>query len=1049
MRSMPEISSPPHKTGRTRAMLVKAGLMPLVACSLAAAMMALPAAASAHRLRAVQPPQDTAATSWPELHGDPRLTGVSTDRTITSANAGTLGLQWMMQTTAAGFTSPVTGYNTTLKKTLAYVGNTDGDFEAINTANGSIVWSDNFGVPLYSTPVIHGNDVWMGTYVSGKVYKLNGATGAVECRVGLGTGTMMSSLTEATPPGGKPTVYFGVLDNGSVSGPIKAVNEATCKVEWSSVPYHRVTGTWASTSFGIDANGTPLTIIGTSNPDSTVYAVNAKTGKLVWSNRNLHPANNDVGSGVTISPPGKNGFAGGVAYYPGEDGWLYAIDLTTGTTLWTFNFRAATTPSSYKGGRSTAALDGNMLVFGTGTGVMAVNATTGKKMWDSATAWQPDTEIISSPLITGPPGQQVVVFGDMNGAVQVLSLASGQHLYSFQTGSYIMASPADTNGSILIQSGDGFLYSLGLGGTNSTSFPTTKITRPAAGATIRNPNSSTSKQANLKVSGTAVTQHSSPRVLVAIQRNGPNGPWWNSATRKWQPGPTWNGASVSANGGSASWDIKAPVTRAGAVWHVFARARDSDGEVDRSGASRTVTISPVTSGPRLGLSASWASPGSAIKASGKGFKPGESVKLTLPGTVLAKVTASSRGSFGTKIKIPTSASYGTFGVEARGLTSGREATAPLYVTSPWTQLGAGSTRSGFLPYDTVMNRVEVPDMIYRLKTSAEHNTGAAVKSSVAVANRVAYAGNDAGDLVAVHTVTGALAWRKTKTTTGGAITSSPAVDIKKSLVIVGSDGGSVFAFNSHSGKKIWSHNTGAAVNSSPAIAGGVVYIGSSNGNLYALGESSGKTIWKAPMSGAVNSSPAVDTKAKLVVAGDSHGDVTAFHISGSGAGTRAWRYGAGGAVNGTPLISGGTVYVGSNAGSEYALKESSGALKWARSLGGNPSATAALSKTTLFVGSSNGTFYSLAAGTGTVQWKADHCASQGAGVTGVAATVGVVFAECSDGTLNGYRNRGELVWLDKAGSSLFGTPAISDNAVLVGSGNTGLYVFTPFGLPMT
>lgn len=1046
MGSRSRISALTARARRKRLAGVNAGVIPLVACGVAVALAAVPASASAHRLSGGQGrTADTAAAQWPSFHGDPRLTGVSSDPTITSANAATLGLKWMTQTTAAGFTSPVTAANAKLGETLVYVGNTTGDFEAINAANGAIVWSDNFGVPLYSTPVIHGNDVWMGTYVSGRVYKINAATGAVECSVGLGTGTMMSSLTEATPPGGKPTVYFGVLDNGEISGPIKAVDEATCKVDWSAVPYPQMSGTWASTSFGIDANGTPLTIIGTSDADSTVYAMNAATGKEVWSNRNLHPDVNDVGAGVTISPPGKNGFADGVAYYPGEDGLLYAIDLTTGKTLWTFNYRAATTPSQYKGGRSTAALDGNVLVFGTGTGVMAVNATTGAQIWDSAKTWQPDTEIVSSPLITGPSGQQVVVYGDMNGAVQVLSLATGAHLYSFQTGSYIMASPADTNGSILIQSGDGFLYSFGLGGTNSTSYPTTKITSPAAGATVPNPNSGASKQANLTVSGTATTQHSPPKVLAALQRNGPNGPWWNSATGKWQPGPAWNTASVSTTGGTASWRVKAPVSRAGAVWRVFARAEDSDGEADPAGASQTVTISPVTSGPRLSLSASWASLGSDIKASGKGFKPAETVTLSLPGTVLAKATATATGSFSATVRVPPGTPYGTSGIDAHG-TSGREATAALYVTSPWTQLGADPARSGFLPYDTVLNRVEVPDKIYRMKPSAVHDTGAAIESSVAVANKVAYVGNDAGDFEAIRTVSGALAWHHT---TGGAIKSSPALDIGKGLVIVGSGDGNVYAFNARNGKTVWQRATGGAVNSSPTIAGGVVYVGSSDGKLYALDVTSGAVRWTAAMRGAVSSSPAVDTTANLVVAGDSAGDVTAFHTSGTAAGKQLWQHTTGGAVNGAPLISGGDVYVGSNDDNEYALSENTGAVKWAAGLGGVPSATAALSKTTLFVGSGDGTFYALSAATGTVQWNANGCSTPAAAITGVAATIGQVFLECSDGSFTGYRNGGEPVWFAQAGSSMSGTPAISDNAVLIGSGNHGLYVFTPFGLPMT
>src|SRR5262249_20204927 len=162
-------------------------------------------------------------------------------------------------------------------------------------------------------------------------------------------------------------------------------------------------------------------------------------------------------------------------------------------------------------------------------------------------------------------------------------------------------------------------------------------------------------------------------VLAAIQRNGPNGPWWNAATGKWQPGPAWNGTSVTATGGNARWSIKAPVTRAGAVWHVFARAKDSDGEVDPAGASETETVSPVASGARLGLSAASAAPGSAVTASGKGYKAGETVQVSVPGTILAKAKASATGSFSTTVKVPGSTPYGTSGLDARGLTSGRDA----------------------------------------------------------------------------------------------------------------------------------------------------------------------------------------------------------------------------------------------------------------------------------------------------------------------------------------------------------------------------------------
>jgi len=55
----------------------------------------------------------------------------------------------------------------------------------------------------------------------------------------------------------------------------------------------------------------------------------------------------------------------------------------------------------------------------------------------------------------------------------------------------------------------------------------------------------------------------------------------------------------------------------------------------------------------------------------------------------------------------------------------------------------------------------------------------------------------------------------------------------------------------------WSYQTGDMVNSSPAVANGVVYVGSDDGNLYALRASTGEVIWKYASGEPVDSSPAV------------------------------------------------------------------------------------------------------------------------------------------------------------------------------------------------
>jgi len=987
-----------------------------------------------------------ATSGWRTFHGDPGLSGVSSDPTISSANAGTLGLRWMYPTGAPVDSSPVIGYDDALHASIAFIGNTAGNLDAVDIANGSLLWSRDFGVPILATPTVYDGSLWVGTFVSGHVYKLDATTGATECAISLGTGTDLSSPTIATPPGQPTSVYFGVQDNGVVSAPIEAVNESTCAVEWSVLPYAMESGSWNPTSFGVDATGQPLVLAGSANPDSTAYALNALTGATVWQNRNLHPAYDDVGAGITVSPPGYDGIADGMAYYPGEDGILYAIDLTTGKTVWTFNFLAATTPSVYKGGRSAAALVGNELVFGTGTGVMAVNAVNGTEIWDSAKTVGPDTEIISSPLVTGPAGGQVVVYGDMDGNVKVLSLATGAQLYDFQTHGYIMSSPADIDGQLLIGSSDGFLYDLGLGGANSSTYPSTSITSPANGAVLANPNSATSSSAQLTVTGTAAGTGSGGSVLVGIQQDGGTGPWWDAASASWVPDPMLNPVSLSASG---AWSIAAPVPRAGAVWGVSARAEASDGYVDPIAATSAFTIDPVYEGPRLHLSVAAAGPGAQVDVSGAGFAGGVVLTVALGQSDLTTVTTDSSGAFGPlSVHVPPRYPYGLSAVTAVDASSGQGAAAALMVTSPWTEAGQNPARTGFLAGDTVLSSEEVPDKIYRMSPILTYATSAPISGSAVVADGVAYVGNSAGALVAVDVDTGAAIWTAQ---VGGSIAGSPLLDLKEQLVVVGSTDGTVAAFHLATGEEAWSYAAPGAVATSPALVGTDVYlgadVGSTGGELLVLDAASGSLAWTAPMDGTVLSSPAIDVHKGIVVLASTTGEVAAFSTGAPHA--QLWAVTAPGPVDATPVIGNGVVFVGaggssSSAGTELALAESSGAAEWSAALGGSPAATSALVAGRLMVGTSSGTLLAFDPATGTVDWAQPTAGP----VTGVAGTVGLVFIESSTGTVSGFRTGGENVWLAETQATLSGTPTISDNAVLVGAGDGGLWIYTPYGLPM-
>ena len=934
--------------------------------------------------------------------------------------------------------SPVVGVDTGSGAPLVYAETTAGGLEAVYATNGTLLWSDFFGVPFLATPTYFNHSLWAGTFVTGKIYKLNGSTGATQCSLPLGTGSLMSSPTVGTPPGGHPTVYFGIIDNGIVSSGVEAVNASSCKVDWTVVPYlnAKLSGIWNPTSFGINATGVAVVFSGSSNPDSTVYALNAKTGSTLWSNRNLHPTTSDVGAGITVSPPGTNGFASGMVYYSGQDGFLYAINMTSGKTVWKFNVHNATTPSIYFAGRSAAALIGSTLVFGTGTGVMAVNGVNGSEVWDSAKTVAPDTEIISSPLVTGSPGRQTVIYGDMNGSIRFLNLTSGSLVYSFQTHGFVMASPADAGGRVFVTSSDGYLYAFGVGGNRSTVYPTTTIGAPSNGGAVPNPNSISSTTANVLINGSVAGGGLSPTVLVAVQSSGAGGPWWNSATSTWQTGIYWMHLATAAG----NWSVNVPVGRAGAVWEAFAHAVARSGLTDARGVTSTFTVLPTSTGPRISLSDGWGHPTGSLTVSGTGFVSGESITLGLLGSMLGMVSAGATGSFSaTAVTIPPRFPYGLTGLTATG-SSGDTAIAPLYVNSPWVQLGSTPARTGFLANDVVLNSEVVPDKIYRMVLDFAYSTGAPIVASPAVALGVAYVGNTAGKFVAVDVATGVPLW---KTTLGGAFNSSPAIDPSLHLVIAGNSNGHVYAWNSTTGALLWNRSTPGPVVSSPGIAKRVVYIGSNAGHLYAYNETTGKLLWNATLGGRVRSSPAVDLTKGLVVVGDDSGKVTAFFLSGTHRGTAAWSFKTGGPVSATPIVSGGYVFVSANR-TEYSFTEGTGALHWSTTFKGNLSDTSAIINSNLYVGTSGGKLFAITTSKGTSLWNA----TVASGITGVSSTIGLIFVESSNGALNGFRTSGEDVWVAQSAAGLAGTVAVCDNGVVVGGEDGAISVYSPYGLPL-
>jgi outer membrane protein assembly factor BamB len=854
-----------------------------------------------------------------------------------------------------------------------------------------------------------------------------------------------SSPTIGTPKGGKPTVYFASIDTGTASGPVYAINVANCQVDWAFTDFNTTSGPWDPISFGTDVNGRSLILFGSADPDQSVYAVDALTGAKVWSFQTPPLAGNtdtDVGAGVTVSPPGVNGFADGVAYVPAEDGYVFALDLTTGAVLWQYDFGTGL-PQIHLS-RSTAALSGTRLVFGESGGVMCVNAVTGQPEWTFSTG---SVESISDPVLTGPAAKQVVAVSTLAGAFDVLDASTGALLYQYQTPGFSASSFGDVNGTLVVAAADGYLYDFAPGGGNGPA-PSTAMTSPGDGQTVANP------QGSISITGTA-SGTSIKAVDVAIQSGGADGQWWDAQSGSWTNGGFFDNVAelTTPLASSTSWTFALPVPAAGGSFHVLVSAVQANGVADisdlsgQTGATNTsftVTNAPGT--PELHVSGStWVAPGANLNVAGSGFSAGEPVVFTTGGVQVGTATATGTGTVSsTSLVLPNNAPFGPGVIVATGQTSQLTATAAIYVSNEWSQPGYDSGHGNAEPNDVALLDYVAPGPPEFLAPAWSLSLGGAARTSAAVYHDVAFLGDDSGTLTAVDVHNSQPLWA---TTQPSAIDSSPAVNGK--LVFFGTEGHSVVALHEASGSHAWVTRTSSAVESAPALAGNDLYVGSDDGTVYALAQTTGAIMWHTKVAGAVVGSPAVDAGAGVVVVGDRTGMITALSAAD---GSVLWSTITGGAVTATPSIFGRVVYVGSADSNVYALTESAGKAVWTTTLSGAVTAggiiytvnTQAQRPRDYVVGTQDGTVSYLDLATGSVK----AVTPVDGAVVGLAASTGWVTATTSTGSISGLKRLGELLWETSVGAPFAAAPVVLNGVVYTTGTNDTLMAYTFPGSPI-
>jgi len=347
----------------------------------------------------------TVRTDWPQFQFDPQHTGLNPYENVLSP--ATVGNLTTRWTYAVQ--GPVYSWGL-VANGMVYAGTDGYDFYALDADTGQLLWSDPSRLQRYSGPSVADGIVY---FIAEEDYlylrALNANTGAQ-----LWQYTLVDDYVASTP-----TVANGMVYVSGTSSQIYALDGRTGALLWTL----RLGGPDEITV----ANG--VIYLG----DTYLYALDARTGATLWKF------------------PGARGFglpvvANGIVYSEGGDSTFYAVDASTGTLLW-----------SYWPGYSffSYPVVGNGAVyFAAGTDVLVLDAGTGV--------------LLSTFHFPSPPTSLALANGVLwvgsgyTNALYALDAKTGTHLWSYTLGTAWVDSPVVVNGVAYVGDESGKLFAFGL-----------------------------------------------------------------------------------------------------------------------------------------------------------------------------------------------------------------------------------------------------------------------------------------------------------------------------------------------------------------------------------------------------------------------------------------------------------------------------------------------------------------------------------------------------------------------------------------------------------
>jgi outer membrane protein assembly factor BamB len=269
---------------------------------------------------------------------------------------------------------------------------------------------------------------------------------------------------------------------------------------------------------------------------------------------------------------------------------------------------------------------------------------------------------------------------------------------------------------------------------------------------------------------------------------------------------------------------------------------------------------------------------------------------------------------------------------------------------------------------------------------------------------------------------------------GATVESSAA--IADGAVFVGAGSGHLLALELGTGQRLWSHPTGAEIGeSSPCVAGGLVYVGDLQGVIHAVSARDGKPAWTFKAKTQVKASPVVVAGKVLVGSYDQN-----VYALDARTGRRVWSFETEGQVHATAGVDGGLAYVTGCDAFLRALRVEDGKEMFRVSSGAYTGASPALSNGRAFYGTFENEVIAVDLGARTVAWRY-RPARQFPFYSSAAVAAGKVVVGGRDKLVHALdAATGKAAWTFATRARVDSSPVIAAGRVCAASGDGRVYV---------